>query len=519
MVLDGPGTPAWQHRSLEALRASSRLEVVAVRLLPAPRRSWAARAHSAFERHLFAIGADALAPLRVEHSDGGGEEIVVWLAAIAPGAEDRAAVLYLRHGRRRESAEEAFRRAALGSEPFVASEAVLQRGETTTVLERTVSAARPYSATLSRDRALWKLAALVVRAAERAANGGPAAERAANGGPAAERAANGGPAAEPEPELLPGADPGTARLIARSPWRWARIVAARAVFARPWAVMVRERESDPSGGWPSQRELVRWRSGHAYADPFLFEHEGRHHLFCEEILPGSWRAVISHVELSADGGPAGPPSTVLEAPYHLSYPCVFAHGGEFFLIPETSSQMRVELYRSIEFPREWRREAVLLEGLAASDATILEHAGRLWLFVNVAAPGAALLDELHVFSASEARGPWHPHPGNPVVSDVRAGRPGGAIQRWGSRLVRPAQDSSRRYGGAISFREIDVLTAERYAEHEIARIDPVALCARATHTYAADSRFEAVDFRRRESRLKLSAGAIQARHGGRRARI
>lgn len=497
VVLDGPGTPAWQRRSLEALRASARLEVVAVRLVPAPRRSRAARAHAAFERHLFAIGVDALAPVVVERSDGGGEEIVVWLAASAPPADEPAAVLLLRHGGRREPAEDAFRRAALGREPLVGSEALLRRGETTNVLERTVSAARPYSATLSRDRALWKLSALVVRAAERAANGGPAAA----------------------PELLGGADAGTARLIARSPWRWARVVAARAVFTRPWRVMVRERESDPSGGWPSQRELVRWRSGHAYADPFLFEHEGRHHLFCEEIPPGSWRAVISHVELSADGGPAGPPSTVLEAPYHLSYPCVFAHGGEVFLIPETSSQMRVELYRSVDFPREWRREAVLLEDLAASDATLLEHAGRLWLFVNVAAPAATLLDELHVFSASELRGPWHAHPCNPVVSDVRAGRPGGAIQRWGSRLVRPAQDSSRRYGGAISFREIDVLTPESYSEHEIARIDPAALRARATHTYAADSRFEAVDLRRRKSRLKLPGGPLQARHRGRGARI
>ncbi|MEA2217155.1 MAG: hypothetical protein QOK19_2716, partial [Solirubrobacteraceae bacterium] len=32
MVLDGPGTPAWQLRALEALSASPRLEVVAVRL-------------------------------------------------------------------------------------------------------------------------------------------------------------------------------------------------------------------------------------------------------------------------------------------------------------------------------------------------------------------------------------------------------------------------------------------------------------------------------------------------------
>ena len=121
---------------------------------------------------------------------------------------------------------------------------------------------------------------------------------------------------------------------------------------------------------------VRWKPGHLYADPFLFEHEGRHHLFCEDMPPGASRAVISHTELHPDGAASGPPVPVLERPYHLSYPFVFAHEGEVFLIPETSAQRRVELYRAVDFPHEWRREQVLLDGLVASDATLLDHGDR-----------------------------------------------------------------------------------------------------------------------------------------------
>ena len=241
-----------------------------------------------------------------------------------------------------------------------------------------------------------------------------------------------------------------------------------------------------------------------YADPFLFEHEGRHHLFCEELPPGAKRAVISHTELRLDGGVADPPAPVLEEPYHLSYPFVFAHEGELLMIPETSAVGRVQLYRAVEFPHRWEHEAVLLDDLDAADATLLAHGDRLWLFAGVAAADASSLDELHLFWADVLRGPWHAHPGNPVVSDVRCARPAGAIQRWGSRLVRPGQDGSRRYGGAVSFRQIDLLSESEYAEHEIARLEPGELGdARATHTYNSDGRFEAIDLRRREPRVTL----------------
>jgi hypothetical protein len=494
VVLDGPLTPRWQQAALAAIAASPALEIVAVRLAEGRRRGLIRRAHGSFERHLFALGPDALEPVPAELGDlaprspsAPAEDLLVWLSEQPPPIGEHAELLYLRHAGIREPAEEAFRRATLRGRRDLETEVLLSGPRGTLLVARTVSAARPYSTTLSRDKALWKIAALVARAAERA----PGLDVAA------------------APSAPTTAAPSTAELILRAPRAWLHVVLARLLFDRRWQVRVREHAADPVAGWPQARRVVRWKPGHLYADPFLFAHEGRHHLFCEDMPPGANRAVISHTELDLDGGLAAPPEPVLEAPYHLSYPFVLAHGAELFMIPETSAEQRVELYRAVEFPHVWRREAVLLEGLAASDATLLAHEGRLWLFVCVGVPHATMLDELHLFTAESPRGPWVAHARNPVVSDVRCARPAGAIQRWGPRLIRPGQDGSRRYGGAISFREIDVLSLEDYAEHEVARLEPADLGrARATHTYAADGRFEAVDLRERELRPRLRSSLL-----------
>jgi hypothetical protein len=128
---------------------------------------------------------------------------------------------------------------------------------------------------------------------------------------------------------------------------------------------------------------------------------------------------------------------------------------------------------------------------------LLEQDGRLWLFTAVAEEGASLHDELHLFSATTLEGPWEPHPMNPVVSDVRSARPAGRIFRHRGHLIRPSQDCSRRYGHALVFNRVDVLSADDYAETPIGRIEPDWMPGLvATHTYDAGTAFEVVDGKR-----------------------
>jgi hypothetical protein len=95
------------------------------------------------------------------------------------------------------------------------------------------------------------------------------------------------------------------------------------------------------------------------------------------------------------------------------------------------------------------------------------------------------------------RGPWEPHPRNPVVSDVRRARPAGRPFRDESRgLIRPSQDCSGLYGSAVVFNRIEELSETGYRETPIGRLEPGWRHANlGTHTYSASETWEAVDGR------------------------
>ncbi|HEY4192240.1 MAG TPA: hypothetical protein VGM46_06305 [Mesorhizobium sp.] len=198
---------------------------------------------------------------------------------------------------------------------------------------------------------------------------------------------------------------------------------------------------------------------HFYADPFPFEWQGRSFIFVEDYPHVTKKAVISVVEFNEDGSPK-PPKLVLEEPFHLSYPQVFAWNGQVWMLPEGSAGGRLTLYRAMEFPHRWAAATTLLEG-EVSDATLLEHGGRWWLFATVRDGFGSTSDTMAVFWAPSPDGPWTPHARNPILIDRRAARPGGAFIRAGGKLLLPVQDGTRGYGGGLGLSEVLQLDTEQ----------------------------------------------------------
>jgi hypothetical protein len=232
-----------------------------------------------------------------------------------------------------------------------------------------------------------------------------------------------------------------------------------------------------------------------WADPHVLYRNGEHYVFIEEYSFENAKGHISVIRIDKDGSYAKA-TTVLERPYHLSYPFVFEHAGEVYMVPESMHNRTVELYRCTEFPERWEFVCNLLEGVSAVDSTLLFHNGTWWLFANVLEnEGGSASEELFVFYTDALlSGNWTPHPLNPVVSDVTRARPAGPIQLRERRLYRPSQDCSVRYGYAIGINEIAVLSKEDYAETEVGRIKPDwGKNVLATHTLAYAAGLTVVD--------------------------
>jgi hypothetical protein len=228
-----------------------------------------------------------------------------------------------------------------------------------------------------------------------------------------------------------------------------------------------------------------------YADPFVWSEAGRTVLFVEEYPFSTGKGVISAIELE-NGRPVGVPRVVIETPYHLSYPFVFAHEGSIFMVPETSECKRVELWRCTRFPDAWSLHAVLIENADLSDATLLQRDGRWFLFAASREPGGSSWDALDVWTAGALEGPWSRVGAGPAMVDVRSARPAGRLFMADGALVRPAQNCVSGYGSGLTFARIDRLDPDAFTQTVLASVS-AGPPSGGIHTYNRSDDIEVVD--------------------------
>jgi hypothetical protein len=210
-----------------------------------------------------------------------------------------------------------------------------------------------------------------------------------------------------------------------------------------------------------------------WADPFIIFEAGQYFVFFEEYLIRSKKGHISYLTLDRNGNITSP-VTVINHSYHISYPFVFLHQNEYFMIPESAQNRTIDLYKCIEFPSRWEFVKTLMRDVYAVDTTILQRDGTWWLFTNIREnDGGSSLDELFLFSASDIFSEhWMPHPNNPIISDVKLARPAGRVFFHNGQIFRPSQDNSRRYGYGININQIMKISESEYQETRVNHIGP-----------------------------------------------
>jgi hypothetical protein len=223
------------------------------------------------------------------------------------------------------------------------------------------------------------------------------------------------------------------------------------------------------GALPEPAWLIGQPRDRFYADPFPIEITERGvRVLAEDYRFGSGRGHIVDLEIARDGAIRSTREAIVP-PGHTSYPFIVRSNERLFCVPEAAWVDSVLTYELDPTTREWQRHGELLAGFAAADPTLVEHEGRWWLFcTNRREEGRT---ELHVFSAVDWRGPWEPHPQNPVKSDARSSRPAGACVTIDGALYRPAQNCARRYGGGITVNRVIELTRRRFREEPVLAIE------------------------------------------------
>lgn len=240
-----------------------------------------------------------------------------------------------------------------------------------------------------------------------------------------------------------------------------------------------------------------------WADPFALQESGKYYIFFEEMPLDSMVGHIAVMEIDAAGNTT-PARTVLQRPYHLSYPFLFRHEGALYMIPESGQSHNIELYRCTTFPDRWEFVHSLMENVRAYDVTLLQRDGRWWLFAGmVDTEGASSWNDLFLFSSdSPLSRDWTPHPDNPIVSDCRAARPAGALFEIDGALHRPSQNCAPRYGYGLNLARVDALDSDAYDERIFSRIlpgwDPDIL---ATHTFNRCGDLQVIDAQIRRRRF------------------
>jgi len=270
-------------------------------------------------------------------------------------------------------------------------------------------------------------------------------------------------------------------------------------FTECWFLAVREKQ--PGTFWESTRpfNLIIPPLGCYYADPCLVKKNGTNYMFFEEYDLKSRKGTIACTIIESSVAHSKP-ETVLERDYHLSYPCVFEWQGDMYMVPESSANRTIELYRAVEFPHRWKLIKVLMKDIKAADTTLFLYRGRCWMFTNIAGapesePDHDLFDHgLFLFVAESPLGPWRPHRKNPIVSDVSRSRPAGPLFFSNGDLLRPSQDCSRDYGQAMWLNRITEFSEDEYSEAPLARLNPGFLQRDIrTHTLSQNEDWEVRD--------------------------
>ena len=227
-----------------------------------------------------------------------------------------------------------------------------------------------------------------------------------------------------------------------------------------------------------------------FADPMLIEREKQVYLFAEAFSRKDERGHICR--FLYDGERFTDFKIVIMNDYHMSYPFVFEHGENIYMIPETKQNRSIDLYVASFFPDTWEKKITLISNIYAVDTTVINVNGSWKLLTYVVGEAESKL-QIYDFDVEETTLELK----SEMVDVNKSLRSAGQFVVRGEELFRPSQQCKRRYGGGLCINR--VTSARPYSEQLIKEITPQDIVLsdgkvfKGIHTYSQTAGIEVID--------------------------
>ena len=274
----------------------------------------------------------------------------------------------------------------------------------------------------------------------------------------------------------------------------------RLFFYDSWAIAVREFNNDSllfdfENNEPFR--IVNFPKGFWGADPFVFEKDNKVFLFFEYTNMKKGKSFLASTQIFPDIHDK--PHVIYEFKGHTSYPCIFEHNGNLYIIPETIDSKNVYLLRCVEWPYIWKNDGIILKDFECVDSTIAYVDKRLCVFLYTIEKRDLPSNSRKLYIADFDID-------NKKICNIKMvkeyktkdGRPGGHCLYLNGKMYRTVQPGNKFYGEKIEFSEF-CFEKNEYRENLVAEIKPSNIklnCNipfKGIHTYNRSLHYEVID--------------------------
>ncbi len=235
---------------------------------------------------------------------------------------------------------------------------------------------------------------------------------------------------------------------------WRRII-ERNFYAPVWNIGFRVLDESNAEVLPCGENRVKYKTikiGESmhFADPFLFENDGKIYLFAESLNRYRNRGTLAVSEYK--DGEFGKFKEIIIEKFHQSYPNVFKHGDDIYIICESSAVSQIRLYKAVDFPYKWKFDKVLLQnGNKYVDTSIISQDEKGLALITTY--GGEYGDEVTEFYRLDMESKTLTLMDK---QDVHGGRMAGNLFKFGNGYIRPVQASDGCYGTGVSLYKCNV---------------------------------------------------------------